>query len=133
MSRGHGKLQRELLALIRAIKQLDTFQLCALAYRVEPNANGEKLVNDTQLAAVRRALSSLAREGLIVGWHRGYSNGYGANTPRRFWITPEEAERQTTLGRRTGFDMSDNERLLRRQRAAIELRLGLQVKRKGGK
>jgi hypothetical protein len=52
MSRGLGKLQRDLLKnLEEGDKTLDTLTLAADAYRVEPDANGCRGVTDAQHAA----------------------------------------------------------------------------------
>jgi hypothetical protein len=67
MSRGLGKLQRDLLEnLEEGDKALDTITLTADAYRVEPDANGCRGVTDAQHAAVRRALCGLQKRGLVV-------------------------------------------------------------------
>jgi hypothetical protein len=75
MSRGHGKIQRKLLAILRKHKSsaprreaaagVDTIRLASLVYygshyrrfrRAEPK----------QQVAVRRALTALEREGLVI-------------------------------------------------------------------
>jgi hypothetical protein len=67
MSRGLGKLQRDLLAILEdGDKVLDTITLAADAYRIELDASGCRGVTDAQHAAVRRALCSLHRRGLVV-------------------------------------------------------------------
>jgi hypothetical protein len=83
MSRGLGKLQRELLTILEeSDKATDTITLAADAYRVEPDVNGFRRVTDAQHAAVRRALCSLHRRGLVVelGRHRHRDN-------RRYWAS----------------------------------------------
>lgn len=75
MSRGHGKIQRTLLAILRehkrsaprraAARGLDTIELASRVYygshyRVLRSAKPKQQV------AVRRALAALAREGLVI-------------------------------------------------------------------
>ena len=67
MNRGHGTLQRLLLALIAANGDLDTFELTALAYGVEPDQQGKMVVSEAHLASVRRALVVLLRQGRGIG------------------------------------------------------------------
>jgi hypothetical protein len=76
MSRGYGQLQRTLLALLSAHEQttvsaahladgLDTIELAHLAYgKLQPEFF--KFTTNSQEIAVRRALASLARDGVIV-------------------------------------------------------------------
>jgi hypothetical protein len=86
MSRGRGSLQRRLLAVLsEALRSVDTFELAALAYELEPDANGHIEVTDSQLASVKRALASLARDGAVVPLFRKHPTG------RKAWTTPEHA------------------------------------------
>jgi hypothetical protein len=88
MSRGHGSLQRSLLALIEANPpHIDTFALTALAFAVKPDAQGNVAVNGAQLASARRALSALARERKIIGSTARLRGG------RRAWALPDHAGR----------------------------------------
>jgi hypothetical protein len=80
MSRGHGKLQRHLLAIINEDHCVETFTLAALAYQVEPDATGQVILNESQLASVRRSLLSLKREGLVMDFGRGPRG-------RRYWAS----------------------------------------------
>lgn len=67
MSRGLGKLQRDLLQLLeQSDAPIDTFNLAADAYKLEPDEANRILLNNAQLAAVRRALTGLARAERIM-------------------------------------------------------------------
>ena len=84
MSRGLGRVQRDTLAILREelkrrpyLAQLTSFEITARVYRIEPGADGEYGLSDAQRAAVRRALLSLRRRGLVFrcgfsrsGWAR---------------------------------------------------------------
>jgi hypothetical protein len=87
MSRGLGKLQRDLLeTLEQSDKSIDTITLAAIAYQVEPDAPtimDRDLVTDAHHAAVRRALRNLHKRGLVVDLMRHDSNG------RRQWASPK--------------------------------------------
>jgi hypothetical protein len=62
MSRKSWSVQRRLAEIFEAeVGPLSTLELTALSYRVE---DGE--VRDAQLSSVRRALSALARKGVVV-------------------------------------------------------------------
>jgi hypothetical protein len=79
-------LRERLLATIREFECVDTFLLAAVAFKhvpgvVEPGRANE--VTNAQLAAVHRALSGLAKQGLIVRLGRRFRNG------RTRWCTPE--------------------------------------------
>jgi hypothetical protein len=84
MSRGLGKLQRELLETLEGTdKAIDTITLAAIAYQAEPGAAMDRdLVTDAHHAAVRRALRSLHKRGLVVDLMRHASDG------RRHWASP---------------------------------------------
>src|SRR5918995_5306449 len=76
MSRGHGRLQQDLLRLLdENPRALDTFTLAASVYGCSPNADGRMLVNDAQLVAVRRAMAGLVKQGKAFDlgrhWHAG--------------------------------------------------------------
>jgi hypothetical protein len=82
MSRGLGKLQRDLLATLEEKnKQIDTITLAADAYRVEPDANGCRGVTDAQHAAVRRSLRNLLKRGIVMDLGRHHSDA------RRYWAS----------------------------------------------
>jgi hypothetical protein len=86
MSRGLGKLQRDLLEILEETdKSIDTITLAAIAYQVEPDVPtimDRDLVTDAHHAAVRRALRSLHKRGLVVALMRHTSDG------RRHWASP---------------------------------------------
>jgi hypothetical protein len=73
MSRGLGKVQRQLLVILREHQQqadphaaadgLDTIELTSRVYYGSPNCGW--LTGPTQQVAVRRALAGLARQGLV--------------------------------------------------------------------
>lgn len=74
MSRGPGNIQRRLLSLIESQGDTlhSTYDLAAGAYDVRPNADGQRLLTEAQVSSVRRALTSLAKQGKITGrrgWH----------------------------------------------------------------
>jgi hypothetical protein len=85
MSRGLGKLQRELLETLEgADKLIDTISLAAIAYQDKPDVPtvmDRDLVTDAHHAAVRRALRSLHKRGLVVALMRHASAG------RRHWAS----------------------------------------------
>lgn len=75
MSRGPGKVQRELVAALQhharnaasaheAACGISTAELAAIAYFGDPRCRS--LVNEAQLVSVRRALAGLARHDLVV-------------------------------------------------------------------
>jgi hypothetical protein len=78
------KLQQKLLSRIQAYECLDTFVLTVLAFKHVPGVvePGRLRVTDAQLASVHRALSGLAKQGLIVRLSRRFSDG------RTRWCTP---------------------------------------------
>jgi hypothetical protein len=71
MSKGLGRIQRECLRVIKACeaagKRPTTFTVTVEVYRVEPAENGDRLCNDAQHTATKRALANLRRKGLIAG------------------------------------------------------------------
>jgi hypothetical protein len=69
MSRGLGKLQRDLLETLEAnTSEIDTLTLAALAYQAKPGVTvlRRDLVSNAQHTAVRRALRNLHKQGLVV-------------------------------------------------------------------
>lgn len=67
MSRGHGRIQRDLLAVLESQNRVfDAFLLAAEVYDIEPDDDGQALVSDAMLVSVRRALVKLAAEGKII-------------------------------------------------------------------
>jgi hypothetical protein len=67
MSRGLGKLQRELLETLEENAfEIDTLTLAAVAYRLQRDARGSYGISNAQHTAVRRALCNLHKQGLVV-------------------------------------------------------------------
>jgi hypothetical protein len=70
MSKGLGRIQRECLRAIEryeaAGKAPTTFNIVAEAYRIARDRNGNRTFNDAQHSAVKRALGSLRRTGLVT-------------------------------------------------------------------
>jgi hypothetical protein len=82
MSRGLGKLQRDLLETLEENnKSIDTLTLAALVYDVQPDANGVHRINNAQHTAVRRAMRNLHKRGLVVDLERPHSDA------RRYWAS----------------------------------------------
>jgi hypothetical protein len=71
MSRGLGQTQRECLRVIadyeREGRKPTTFNIAAEVYRVKRDRHGDRMVNDAQHTATKRALSGLRRKGLVEG------------------------------------------------------------------
>lgn len=97
MSRGLGRIQREVPALIAARRirdrecDLDTYQLTRLVYDIKPVENDFHRLTDAQVVAVRRALRGLERAGKAARLYRTSKN-------RQVWATAERAaqhERET--------------------------------------
>lgn len=84
MSRGHGHIQRDLLAVLESENRpFDAFLLAAEVYDVEPGDDGLALVSDAMLVSVRRALVKLAAEGKIIKVVRFRAGPL--NTNRTWW------------------------------------------------
>lgn len=89
MSRGWGTVQRAVMELLEETaaeerpvdRILNTYTIAALVFDVQPDAKGVRLLTDSQLSSVRRALARLRREGLVEG-RRGFRDG------RQRWGTP---------------------------------------------
>jgi hypothetical protein len=77
MSRGLGKLQRDLLeTLEQNTSEIDTLTLAALVYQANSGVTTlyRDLITDAQHAAVRRALRNLHKRGLVIELGRRYRN-----------------------------------------------------------
>jgi hypothetical protein len=73
MSRGIGKLQRDLLKILeKNTEEIDTFSLTVFVYDIQPDADGFYSISNAQHTAVRRALSNLRKRGLVVEMGRRY-------------------------------------------------------------
>jgi hypothetical protein len=75
MSKGLGRIEREVLAALDEGGLGDTITLAAIAFDVPDDG----YVSDAQHAAVRRALGSLKRKGLVREHGRSFYDG------RRRW------------------------------------------------
>jgi hypothetical protein len=89
MSRGHGRIERALLAVLDATDDhLNTFELTATAFELQPDSTGLVGISPAQLSAVRRALGKLAREGLVVPVGLSETSpGRGWHDRRAHWIS----------------------------------------------
>ena len=71
MSRGLGRIERDCLRVIEeyeaAGRKPTTFNIAAQVYRVERNRRGNRMINEAQHVATKRALASLRRKGLVSG------------------------------------------------------------------
>ena len=93
MSKGIGKLQREIIELFENNMHLmfDSLEITAIVHEL----NAVATVTESQAVSTRRALRGLAKRKLIVDMGRGWRDG------RRRWATPEQAERHRDRVRRT--------------------------------
>ena len=88
MSRGAGKLQRRLLAILEEDEDLiDTYELTARAFDYEADADGQITLNEVHLVSVRRALSGLVRTGKLLDLGRHWRGG------RKHWANERVALR----------------------------------------
>lgn len=85
MSKGHGKLQRAILATMPADRPVDTFEIAGLAFDVAA-IDGMVTIGASQRASVARALYSLERRGLVVKLFIGRKG-------RAYWGTASYAPR----------------------------------------
>ena len=83
--RPRGRIENEVLALLRQeTGTLDAVELASRVYHIDP-------VPKAAYVAVRRALSNLARKGLVCAGSRQHSNGrrrWYANDPEHHDIQP---------------------------------------------
>jgi hypothetical protein len=63
-----------------------TYTIVADVFQIERDADGNRLCSDTQHGAVKRALASLQRKGLIIGF-RDTSHGDGRIELCHIWMT----------------------------------------------
>jgi hypothetical protein len=89
MSRGLGRIQRDIVAnLENKTKEVDTFDLAAEIYGLEPDSENRIILNDAQLVSIRRALVNLAAAGKIFKVWRGHNKrAYWANERLGLWHT----------------------------------------------
>lgn len=83
-----------MLALISANGYLDTFELTALAYGLEPDERGHVLVSEAHLASVRRALVVLLRR---QGGHPARTDLEFARHPW-FWMESDHIDGSEPFG-----------------------------------
>jgi hypothetical protein len=72
MSRGLGRIERECLRVIAeheaaGKERPTTFTIVAEVYQIERDRNGDRMCNEAQHTAVKRALAGLRRKGLVAG------------------------------------------------------------------
>jgi hypothetical protein len=87
MSRGLGRIQRDIIALLEARdKLIDTYDVAADIYGLKPNDENWILLNDAQLVSVRRAFVKLAAVGKVIKVYRGHNKrAYWANERLGLW------------------------------------------------
>jgi hypothetical protein len=65
MSKGLGKIQRAILSALADHKPQDTIQLVLTVFNIAPDPDGIRYYEQAQHAAVRRALGTLVKAGLL--------------------------------------------------------------------
>lgn len=97
MSRGLGRTQRECLRVIESYeaagKRPTTFNIAAEIYQVERDQDGNRMINDAQHVATKRALANLRRKGLVAAY-------------RDMSVTPHGAKTDRALAAKTGVSVS---------------------------
>lgn len=97
MSRGMGRIERRALRILEQERRLiETFELAARVYGIEPDEHGVTAVTENALSSARRALTSLAKKELVCG-----IGGYRDHRIR--WCLLELAATQAR-GDREAFD-----------------------------
>jgi hypothetical protein len=98
MSRGLGRIQRDVLTLIEgSTESLDTYVITRLVYGIKPDETGCHLLTEAQIVAVRRALRGLAKAGKIARFGRRNTkmdDGSRVMLNREHWVTPEKAAKE---------------------------------------
>ena len=85
MSRGLGQTQQACLKVIRRCEDSDdawwptTYNIAAEVYQIAPDADGNRWVSDAEHVATKRALESLQRKGLIIGFRAGQQRILGVD------------------------------------------------------
>ena len=82
MSKGHGRAERAILELLKLNKAMSAPDLAAMVYRTQDELQaGEWLASNAERTSVRRALTSLQKQGSVVklgnmfhGKHCSYAN-----------------------------------------------------------
>src|SRR5215831_14443508 len=75
MSRGLGWVQSARLVIVKrheGKRWPSTYTIAADVYQVKPDRNGDRLINDAQHVAVKRALEGLQRKGMVIGFRDTY-------------------------------------------------------------
>jgi hypothetical protein len=87
MSRGPGIIQRRILAILAEQDRLiDTIELAALVFDVQPNDAGQRLVSESQVVSIRRVLGKFAKKGEAIDCGRNW------RSERRYWASPSAAK-----------------------------------------
>ena len=90
MHLGQGLVQQRLIAMLEEHdKPLDTIELTAGVYQINPDKTGQINLSAAQLVAVRRALRGLADRGVISdlgrrGWHDGRQRWASVKVKERY-------------------------------------------------
>ena len=104
MSRGHGRIQRDIIAAIeKSTDMVDTFELAVNVYSIEPNGDGLRILSDAQLVSVRRALVKLAAAGKVFKIMRGSNKrAYWGNETALCRFKDMASHFSTSVGRMDG-------------------------------
>ena len=100
MSRGPGIIQRRILDILAEQDRLiDTIELAALVFDIQPNEAGQYLISEGRVVSVRCALGKFAKEGKAIDCGRNW------RSERRCWASPSAAQAyydrvKSTFGRR---------------------------------
>ena len=93
MSRGLGWVQSACLVIVKrheGKRWPSTYTIAADVYQVKPDRNGDRLINDAQHVAVKRALEGLQRKGMVIGFrdtHNARAPGDGRIELCHVWMT----------------------------------------------
>lgn len=88
MSRGHGRVEASILEILNGSSQ----EWSVLALAVAVYGDPTEAVSSVHVAAVRRALSNLHRQGKAFSIGRRYANApYGEGLPVKVWASEEAA------------------------------------------
>ena len=97
MSKGLGKIQRECLRVIESYeaagKEPTTFNIVAEVYQIKPDRRGNRMCNDAQHTAAKRALAALRRKGIVAGHQAIGVDRKGQRILARYSLERGRAER----------------------------------------
>jgi hypothetical protein len=63
---------------LRAVgKRPTTYNVAAEVYQIKPDRHGNRMINDAQHVATKRALGTLRRKGLVSGQQKAKINEHG--------------------------------------------------------